>query len=287
MHARTSRLLIGLSIVAVAALPALAAPAHSVAADAARETLLHVFDTTADGSFPSAPIIRGRDGNYYGTTRVGPIGDSEFGPYPTPGSIYRMSPQGVTTLLYTFSSYDLSFTNGEYPSFGALAEDKAGNLYGMTMYGGAYGLGVIYRFSRDGQFTVLHDFDGSDGVTPYGGLVFGNDGNLYGTSTGATTVEVPLANLGSVFRVTPRGKVTPVHAFTGHGDSAVPVSLMLASDGNLYGTTASQANLGLSAADRGSIFRISPDGLFTTLHLFTGGSDGSLPVALTEDNGLF
>ena len=261
------------------------------------ETVLHTFASDPDGAYPEAPLIRGRNGSYYGTTRVGAPTQTPFGTQISTGTVFSITPAGVLTTLHTFSPFDLTGTEGAFPSFGALVQDSEGNLYGMTLQGGMEGLGTIYRITPDGQFSVIHSFDGTDGLNPYGGLIEGSDGNLYGTTSGCCGSSQgsfgppppppPLLNLGSIFKATPDGIVTLLHGFTGGAESAVPISLMQGADGNLYGTTAGQADLGIGSTDKGSAFRITPQGVLTTLHRFSGGSDGALPVALIESDGIF
>jgi uncharacterized repeat protein (TIGR03803 family) len=88
-----------------------------------------------------------------------------------------------------------------------------GNLYGTTIFGGASDQGIVYRISPDGAtFTILHAFaGGSDGAQPQGRLLPGTDGNFYGTASAGGGS----ANAGVVFRMTPAGVVTILHAFDG------------------------------------------------------------------------
>jgi uncharacterized repeat protein (TIGR03803 family) len=245
----------------------------------------------SDGTFPAAPLIRGPDGSLYGTTRQGPPVQGPVGPQPGAGAIFKITPQGEFVPLHTFPIYDVTGAEGSLPSYGGLVL-RDGALYAMTIQGGAHGLGTVYRLGDDGRFTILHSFDGSDGLYPYGGLILGSDGDFYGTTRGigGTTGEEPappLYRLGSVFKISPRGEFTLLHAFSGQGDDAGPISIMQASDGNFYGTTAGQVNLGFASSHFGSIFRIAADGTFTTLYSFSGGADGEQPVALIEYNGAF
>lgn len=123
-------------------------------------------------------------------------------------------------------------------------------------------------------FKTLVIFDDTDGATPVDTpLVQGNDGNLYGTTLGGGS------NLsGSIFRITPAGKITTVYSLCSQAncsDGALPYGgLALGRDGNFYGTTSQGGANGIS----GTVFRITPEGVLTTLHSFDG-TDGAGPGA--------
>ena len=128
------------------------------------------------------------------------------------------------------------------------------------------------------QPIPLYSFTGGDdGASPHGALVIGNDGNYYGT-----TAYFGAGGYGTVFRLTPEGVLTTLHAFAGTGDGAQPMAgLVLASDGNFYGTTnynsydPTNGRMG-----NGTIFRVTPDGQFTTLHTFASDrTEGLAPAA--------
>jgi uncharacterized repeat protein (TIGR03803 family) len=117
-------------------------------------------------------------------------------------------------------------------------------------------------------YQVVHHFVESP-KSPYGGVIQGSDGNLYGT-----TVDGGDALAGSVIRLDATGTLTVLHSFSGH-DGAGPASALIeASDGSFYGTTLA----GLDAAARGTAFKIDASGTLQTLHVFTG-ADGATPHA--------
>lgn len=130
-------------------------------------------------------------------------------------------------------------------------------------------LTTLYHFGQDADFGV-----------PNGVLVQGSDGNFYGT----TKHEPWETNHtgGTIFRLTPTGKLTTLHRFSGGTDPAD--GLTLADDGNFYGITAAGGTNHF-----GTIFKISPAGNLTTLHHFCGASDGSEPRAelLQANDGCF
>src|SRR5260370_1221355 len=115
----------------------------------------------------------------------------------------------------------------------------AGNLYGTTSLGGATacckqtsGCGMVFKLA---SLTVLHSFAGSDGSSPYAGLIADATGNLYGTTFGGGAY-----GHGTVFELAPSGILTVLYSFTGDSDGAYPYASLIAdATGNLYGMTGS------------------------------------------------
>ena len=162
---------------------------------------------------------------------------------------------------------------------GALAVSPAGALYGTQETGGVYRRGSIFSLTPDGSggFTLLtlHSFTGPDGASPRSTLIFGADGNLYGT-----TPKGGGTDSGTAFRITPSGAFTRLHDFADGGGKS-PSELVLASDGAFYGT-ASEGG----AHDGGTIFRIGTDEVFSTVHDFDGAVEGTAPLGgLLEADG--
>jgi len=155
-----------------------------------------------------------------------------------------------------------------------LASD--GNIYFTSSQGGT-GYGNVARLAPDGTTSVVYTFAGDDGYSPFGGLIQGSDGNLYGT-----TYYGGPDRRGSVFKLTLAGEFTTVHNFAkGGAEGANPYTgLVQAADGNLYGT----ARL-TGAFSKGVVFRVAPDGTgFAVVHSFNG-DDGEDPQGqLVEDS---
>ncbi|MGH6839303.1 MAG: choice-of-anchor tandem repeat GloVer-containing protein [Methylocella sp.] len=234
------------------------------------ETVLHSF-TFGDGADPEAGVIADSNGNVYGTTFAGGASDA--------GVVFKLSPGGTYTVLHSFSRG----SDGRFPLAGLVA-DSSGNLYGTTDEGGGsgcggVGCGVVFKLSPDGTETVLHPFTGgSDGANPLAGLIADSSGNLYGT-----TAFGGASGNGVVFKLSPSGTETVLHAFSGFpSDGGTPEGGLIAdSSGNLYGTTA----IG-GASGNGVVFKLSASGTETVLYSFKGGSDGGTPVAgLIADSG--
>jgi uncharacterized repeat protein (TIGR03803 family) len=188
-------------------------------------------------------------------------------------------------VLYNFTGYP---TDGAEP-YAGLIRDPAGNLYGATFRGGADDAGVVFKLTSTGTETILHSFTGeADGAGPYSGLIQDVAGNLYGTTSegGAQCQEGGVApgTCGVVFKLSPSGTETVLHAFTGHPtDGAAPVGGLIRDPaGNLYGTTAnggafSPCSQGPLVAC-GTVFKLGPTGTETVLYNFTGGPDGANPL---------
>jgi uncharacterized protein (TIGR03437 family) len=220
-------------------------------------TALYSFTGGTDGSDPQTGLIQAADGNFYGTTSRG-------GAFSGYGTIFKITPGGTLTTLYSFTGGD-----GETP--GALFQATDGNFYGTTNLGGANDHGTVFKIAPGGAFTTLYSFtDGADGGEPSAGLIQATDGNFYGT-TGAGGAN----DDGTVFKITPGGMLVTLHSFTGGRTDGYEVvaGLIQATDGNFYGTT----ELG-GANDDGTIFKITPGGVLTILHSF-GSTEGYEPEA--------
>lgn len=166
-------------------------------------------------------------------------------------------------------------SDGANPYVG-MVQGTDGNLYGTTIDGGAYGSGNVFKMTTSGKVTSLYDFcslpNCADGEYPVTILVEGADGNFYGTTQSGGTA----GGYGTVFQLTPTGSLTTLHSFSGNDGAAPYGSLLLAANGDFYGTT----NVG-AAYGAGSVFTITSAGVLTTLYNFCSQSrcsDGQYPV---------
>lgn len=227
-------------------------------------TILVSFDNT-NGSNPQAGLIQASDGNFYGTTQVGPS---------YLGSIYQMTPAGVLT--------SFSGANGNEPN--GLVQGADGFLYGTTYSGGTNGYGedgTVFKISTNGAFTSLVSFDDTNGENPQAALVQAADGEFYGTTVNGGTN----GGWGTVFEITTNGLLTSLVSFDGTNGADPLSTLVLGLDGALYGTT-SAGGVGFAGTPytgNGTVFKVSTNGQLTILHMFTGfPNDGANP----DFNGL-
>jgi uncharacterized repeat protein (TIGR03803 family) len=258
-----------------------------------KETMIYSFGPASTSSYfsanPSSLIVDSK-GNLYGTAENG--GTSQF------GSVFELSPQmGGTwreTDLYSFQTVDAK-------PMGGVIFDNAGRLYGVTLAGGAHGLGSVFQLAQDSsgtwQLTVIHDFTGypSDGAHPAAGLIFDSAGNLYGSTerggSGICTSKSITEGCGTVFElsyVAGAWKETILYAFQGTpgNDGANPMAnLIFGASGDLYGTTFNGGLPNFYCYEAiyfdgcGTVFKLSPsNGAWSETVLYEFGRfDGSTP----------
>ena len=246
-------------------------------------TVLHTFAGGAGGSAPTGRLLQGTDGMFYGTTVLG--GAAAGCPYVQGcGTVFRMTPDGAVTVLHAFT-----LPEGTGPA--SLIQGADGDFYGVASSGGSQscgatsGCGTIFRMTAAGTMTLLHAFEGSEGGAPHT-LIQASDGTFYGTTRGvlvATEIFFPptIISGGTVFRLTPDGAFTTLHAFTGGTDGMGPTTVIQARDGALYGLTANYHGARMPNGP-GTIFRIDGDGLLTTLHTFGVWPEGWAPQGLLQ-----
>lgn len=258
-----------------------------------------------NGQQPSSELIQGADGNYYAITAFGGAGGCPGligGETMGCGAIVKITSGGTFSVVYSFP-YDgptQSAPNG-VDSLAGLVQGPDGSFYGTAAWGGTVlncpmpfmngaGCGTVFKLTPAGKLTVLHSFCGIDGCgalavdgwLPMGRLIFGSDGNLYGT-TNQGGLEDNRYNSGTIFRISRSGTYKILHMFSGNagtGDGANPAAgLIRASDGNFYGTT----QFG-GANGAGTVFKMTPSGAVTVLHSFsTSDASGTYPQsALVE-----
>ena len=229
-------------------------------------TTLYNFCNVApclDGASPTG-IIQGGDGSLYGTTS----GGGQFGA----GTLFKISQTGEFTLLHAFCSL-ANCADGRQPNFPPI-QGSDGNFYGTTSGGGTNGGGggVVYTLTQAGIFNAIYTFRCAGEPCPKGydptTVVQDAKGNLLGTTFfGGANQQ------GLVFEITPTHQFHILHSFT-YGDESGPGGLILANDGNLYGTTEGIDGFG-------TIFEVTPERVYTTLHNF-GVKGGYNPGGLFQ-----
>ena len=257
------------------------------------ETVVYAFNgPPADGAQPAGNLIMDANGNLYGTTAYGgntsACGPGIDGGGYGCGTVFMITPSGQESVLYAFGTNP---NDGFTPQAG-LVMDESGNLYGTTAHGGqlsgaickgpfTVGCGTVFKVTPSGQESVLYTFcpsegECSDGANPQGGVVFGPDGNLYGTTLYGGVSDCAGSPCGTVFKVSLDGSETVVHAFTGgSGDGGWPLAgVVFDASGNLYGTTESGGS-----GEAGTVFEITAAGKEKLLYSFNGEDGQYNPAA--------
>ncbi len=263
MKTKLDHLITALALLALATL-------GSQLSTARAQSFQPIYSFTNGPAYPQTGLVQGPDGNFYGTTGVG--GNN------VDGTVFKVATNGTLTVLHYFNGND-----GGIPSAG-LTLGTDGRLYGTTS-GGINNAGTVFQITTNGTLTTLYSFSAlsyntypytnSDGARPSeGSLTLGSDGKFYGT-----TVSGGANGQGTVFQMTTNGTLTTLHsitptaydgnaAYTNYDGSGFS-GLALGSDGNLYGT-ASQGG----ANGNGTVFQVTTNGIFTTLHSFTSDYNG-------------
>ncbi|HLI76578.1 MAG TPA: choice-of-anchor tandem repeat GloVer-containing protein [Acidobacteriaceae bacterium] len=236
---------------------------------------LYTFVGGTDGAIPESRVIAGPNGDLYGTTLNG--GGTGCGGSGC-GTVFKLSPPPsacrtalcpwIETVLYRFTGG----SDGSLPGYGDVVFDRAGNLYGTTSGGGAYGAGTVYELtSSGGSWTesVIYSLTGqSDGAEPLGGVVFDSSGNLYGTTTRGPGFQ------GSVFELSPSAggwvETTLYDFVCGSGGGEVQSGVIVDSAGDLFGDTWPTG----PGCGYGNVYALAA-GTFRVLYQFPPPSGGS------------
>jgi len=257
----------------VVALAATGAHADACYSHSSFGGLYYFGDHSGDPLSPTdaGVIAQGRDGNLWSTTPFGGSTSCSGGC----GTAFKLTPGGKLTVF--------DFTSSDGQPYSGLTLGTDGNFYGTTSNGGAHGDGTVFQLTPKSTLKILWNFEGgNDGENPYAPPIEGTDGNFYGT-----TYKGGINNVGTIYQLTPSGKLTTMYQFPGYPKGgAYPLGVLVqGTDGNLYGTTTEGG-----AYNVGTIFEISPFGnfAFTTLFSFDG-TDGSYPYAglVQGSNGNF
>ena len=226
----------------------------------------------SDGAYTKSGLVLS------GNTLYGTATEGGNGGY---GTVFKLNTNGTGfTVLHRFTPTSWSGsanTNADGANPYAALVVYGDTLYGSACYGGSAGNGAVFKVNTDGTgFEVLHHFTtraiftNRDGANPFSGLTLSGD-TLYATArTGGA------AGYGTVFKLSTNGSnFTTIYSFSSGGDGAYPAAGLLLSGSTLYGAASSGG-----ANNDGTVFRINVDGTgFTTLHSFSGGSDGGFPKA--------
>jgi len=239
-------------------------------------TLTVLYNFCAESGCPDgvggAPEVLGSDGNLYGSTGGGGASND--------GTIFKFTKRDTLTTLHSFDRTD-GF------AIKHLVQASSGSLDGTASNGGnlsecfGIGCGTVFKITTAGTLTTLYDFCSKsgcdDGAVIYDALKQGPDGDYYGTTWAGGA-----GNGGTIFKITPATRtLTTLYSFCVInypfcGDGSNPIALVLASDGNFYGTTAYGGAYG-----EGSVFKIDPiSGMLVTIYSFCtqiACTDGATP----------
>jgi uncharacterized repeat protein (TIGR03803 family) len=244
----------------------------------------HVFTTGNDGSRPHG-LVRGSDGNLYGT--------AQQGGYYGAGTLYQVTPPGGFSVLQEFikGSDPVDAPLGEYP--GPLVRGNGSTLFGTDIANSGNGIAGsgnwqnVYFFTTLAPYLMLSRCVFQNGAIMSGWLAEDGAGNIYGTATS----DIGGAGAGFVFKCTPGftplpadggGQFSIFHAFAGSPgggghEGGTPQALTLGADGNLYGITQSGGDFGW-----GTIYKLTPGGMLTVLHSFQAGEGNTPKAALVQ-----
>jgi uncharacterized repeat protein (TIGR03803 family) len=223
-------------------------------------TILHNFgdpSVTSDGIAPHAALIQGTDGNFYGTTANG--GSASF------GTIFKMTPAGVITILHSFGDHSTANDGTEPQS--PLCQGSDGNFYGTTLDGTNNTNGTIFKMTPSGTVTTLYGngSQANDSISSAGGLIQGLDGNFYGTTLNTST-----SVYGTAFQITPQGVMTVMHSFNDPNfsiDGRAPRTLLVQTpSGNFYGVSSQ----GGTSSGYGTVYTITAKQTPSQVPIFTG-----------------
>jgi uncharacterized repeat protein (TIGR03803 family) len=218
------------------------------------EFVVHSFaGPPTEGVTPEPALVQAADGNFYGVTYTGGANNL--------GTVFKMTPTGTLTTLYSFTGS----TDGSKP-FRGLVQGGDGNFYGITSQNGgtsacgngsSTGCGTIFKITPAGKLTTLYTFQsGTDAAGSDASLVLGSDGNFYGTLYYTPTSE------GSIFQVTPAGVFTTVYGITNAevDGGYIQAGLVEGSPGLFYGAVTEGGT-----DDSGVVFSVSSGGAYSLL----------------------
>jgi uncharacterized repeat protein (TIGR03803 family) len=221
-----------------------------------------------NGSEPGGALTLDGNGNVYGIAQ----GGGEAGC----GVLFEIPAEGSESTFLNFGSTNVCNPNG------GVELNSQGDFYGISEFQGTSGAGQIYQISPSGAFASLYNFMNSpDGALPMATPLLSNAGNFFGTTAfgGVDACSALQEGCGVVYEYSSLSE-SILYSFTNYGtDGSFPMgSLVMDAKGNLYGTTYAGG-----LADLGIVFALSPPAKQgegwkrTTLHQFSGGSDGAHP----------
>ena len=218
-------------------------------------TMLKQFFYNTDGAYPDGELIKGPDGYLYGLTSAGGAN--------TYGTIFKISTSGDFKVIK-----NLNITTDGGNPHGSLIFGIDSNFYGITYSGGSAGGGTIFKLTRNGIYSVIHNINKTtEGGNSFASLTQGTDGYLYGT-----TYSGGQYGYGTIFKVSTGGIFNVIKHLSSATDGSYPQSdIIQAKDGSFYGTCYGGGQNG-----GGTIFKISGNNFSVVKH-FSLSTDGGYP----------
>jgi uncharacterized repeat protein (TIGR03803 family) len=206
-------------------------------APSGKETILHAFGNTGDGSNPNS-LALDKFSTLWGTT------DADLSCLSNCGTVFTLSRYGTGySVVHTFSPG----SDGSVPR-GGLTFDSDGNIYGTTSEGGTagcagnYGCGTVFKLTRAGVESLIYSFTaGVDGRFPEGGVVVDKQGNLFGTTLVGSDDRCKGLGCGTVFKIAANGTETILQSLPPSGGHRLATPLVRDHMGRFYGVAPSGA----------------------------------------------
>jgi len=243
----------------------------AVTCGSATESVVYSFNNKNAAAIRPSTFMLAKDGNYYGISQLGgTLGG---------GAFFKLTPNNVMTVLYSFEPPIAQNVSAQFPvPTDPLIQGSDGNFYAVTRTGGNTSGGAVIQLTAAGVQNVIFNFENNGGASttgysPIGALVQGSDGYFYGVTT-----QGGANNCGTIYKVTTAGQVTVLYSFLAPAprNPAEPIgSLVFGTDGNLYGVTMIGGTY-----EGGTAFKISPNGTYTELYAF--GGPGSISLVLPQ-----
>src|SRR5271155_6051625 len=209
-------------------------------------TTLYSF-AAATGYAPLGGLTLASDGDFYGTASSGGPNTGQCS--PGCGTIFKITSKGKYTTIHNFNG----IPDGGAP-LATMVQAPDGTFYGTaSALGNADSYGTVFTITPKGKYTVVHQFNNTDGAYPFGGLIFGTDGNLYGTA--AYGGKYP--NYGTVFKITTSGKFKTLHNFDSKDGSYLYAGLVQGTNGEFYGATYAGGSSTACPYGCGTVFSLS------------------------------
>jgi len=200
-----------------------------------------------------------------------------------------MSPSGSVTTLTWFDEPNTNSSGIQMIRDESLTSElllgRDGVLHGVTEMGGTLGYGRVFEMTLGGVVTTLHSFEGyygTNGWGPAGGLSEGADGWFYGTAyNGGIKERTDNVGMGTIYKVSTNGELRTLFYFKGTNGEFPACNLVFGNDGSFYGTTPYGGPAYTNGPHEhafGTIFKITTNGLLTTLLAFNG-TNGAHPYS--------